>query len=106
VLFVLAVLAKVIWIESAWGWVLVAVAAVFEIGESFAWWAWSRRRRARVGVEALWGATAVVLTPCRPEGQVRIQGEIWKARCAEGADPGERVTVERVEGLTLVVRRS
>lgn len=105
-LFVLAVIAKALWIESAWGWVLVGVAAVVEIGETFAWWAWSRRRRARVGVETLPGSTAVVLTPCWPEGQVRIQGEIWAARCHDGADPGERVTVERVEGLTLFVRRA
>jgi membrane-bound serine protease (ClpP class) len=106
VLFVLAVVAKVLWIDSAWGWVLVGVAAVFEVGETFAWWAWSRRRHARVGVETLPGTPAVVLTACRPDGQVRVQGEIWRAVCEEGADSGDRVVVERVDGLTLTVRRA
>lgn len=105
-LFIAALAVKVIWIDSPWGWVLVGVAAVAEIGETFGWVVWNRRRRARVGVETLVGETAVVLTPCRPEGQVRIQGEIWQACCPEGVDPGEPVIVERVDGLTLTVRRS
>jgi membrane-bound serine protease (ClpP class) len=57
-------------------------------------------------VEVLVGATAVVLTPCRPEGQVRVHGEIWRAVCREGAEPEEKVVVERVDGLTLEVRRA
>jgi membrane protein implicated in regulation of membrane protease activity len=105
-LFILAVVAKMLWVEGTWGWVLIGVAAVIEIGESYAWLAWNRRRRARVGVETLIGATAVVLTPCRPEGQLRLQGEIWTARCEEGAVPGDEVVVERVDGLTLTVRRT
>jgi membrane protein implicated in regulation of membrane protease activity len=52
------------------------------------------------------GKTAEVLTPCRPKGQVRVDGELWEAYCAEGADAGEAVTIERLDGLTLVVRRS
>jgi membrane protein implicated in regulation of membrane protease activity len=104
VIFLLAVIAKIFWVEGPWGWVLIGVAAAIEIGESFLWLAWNRRRRARVGVEVLEGATAVVLSPCQPDGQVRIQGEIWAARCEEGAGPGEQVVVERVDGLTLTVR--
>lgn len=103
-LFVLAVLAAVLWVEGTLGWVLVGVAAVVEIGESFAWYWWSRRRRARVGAETLLGREAVVVLPCRPEGQVRIDGELWQARCEEGADTYERVVVERLDGLTLRVR--
>ena len=40
---------------------------------------------------------------CRPEGQVRIAGEIWRARCAAGADVGDTVGVREVDGLMLVV---
>jgi membrane protein implicated in regulation of membrane protease activity len=43
---------------------------------------------------------------CAPDGQVRIDGEIWAARCAEGCGAGEAVTVTGVEGLTLVVERA
>jgi membrane-bound serine protease (ClpP class) len=56
-----------------------------------------------VGVETMVGATATVITPCRPRGQVRVQGELWDARCERGADPGELVEVVGVDGLTLVV---
>lgn len=103
-IFAAALVAKLLWIESAWGWVLVGFAAVVDVGETFTFMWWSGRRRARVGAEALVGREAVVVTPCHPEGQVRLQGEIWKARCEAGADAGDRVTVEAVEGLTLLVR--
>jgi membrane protein implicated in regulation of membrane protease activity len=104
VLFVLAVVAAILWLRSPLGWILVGVAAAVEIGQTFFWVWWSgKRKRAKVGVEALLGRQAVVVLPCRPEGQVRVDGERWRARCAEGADPGETVTVEAVEGLTLVV---
>jgi membrane protein implicated in regulation of membrane protease activity len=36
---------------------------------------------------------------------VLVVGERWEARCAEGADPGERVSVVGIEGLTLIVRK-
>jgi membrane protein implicated in regulation of membrane protease activity len=43
------------------------------------------------------------VTPCRPEGQVRVAGELWGAMCRAGADVGDVVRIERVDGLTLVV---
>jgi membrane protein implicated in regulation of membrane protease activity len=46
----------------------------------------------------------VVITACRPLGQVRVDGEIWAARCESGADIGTAVRVEDRDGLTLVVR--
>jgi membrane protein implicated in regulation of membrane protease activity len=47
-----------------------------------------------------------VAVSCRPEGQVRVHGELWRARCEEGADAGDEVVVERLEdGLTLIVTR-
>ncbi len=103
-LFVVAVIAAVLWIPSPWGWVLVGGAAVVEIGETFVWVWWTRRRQPRVGVETFVGRSAVVMLPCRPLGQVRVDGELWQAQCEEGADPGETVLIERVEGLTLAVR--
>jgi membrane protein implicated in regulation of membrane protease activity len=38
-----------------------------------------------------------------PEGQVRINGEIWKARCEGGCDSGTAVVVRGIDGLTLEV---
>ncbi|HET7053320.1 MAG TPA: NfeD family protein [Solirubrobacterales bacterium] len=66
-----------------------------------------RDRPVRGGQEELIGASAEVRTPPDPEGQVAIAGAIWHARrMGDGVPlrPGDRVTVEAVEGLTLVVR--
>jgi membrane-bound ClpP family serine protease len=85
-------------------WALIAVGATLDIAESLGFLWWSRRRRAAVGVETLLGASGVVVTSCRPVGQVRVAGELWSARCEDGADPGETVTIDGVEGLVLAVR--
>jgi membrane-bound serine protease (ClpP class) len=61
----------------------------------------------RTGVEELIGAAAEARSAVDPDGQVFAQGTIWGARLADGASPvrtGDRVTVEAVDGLTLVVR--
>jgi membrane protein implicated in regulation of membrane protease activity len=103
VLLVLAIVAVLVWIERPWSYVVVGVAAAIEIGEAWFWWWLSHRRRPAVGVETLVGARATVVSPCRPLGQVRVQGELWEARCERGADIGEAVEVVAVERLTLVV---
>ena len=104
-LLVGAILLAVFVLPPGWGIFAIAGAAVLEVAETFLWIRLSRRRRPQVGVEALIGATADVVSPCRPDGQVRVQGELWRARCAAGADTGERVRVTALEGLTLVVDR-
>ncbi len=61
----------------------------------------------RTGSEELVDALAEARTPLAPEGQVWIEGALWKARLAGGegrVSVGDRVRVETVEGLTLVVR--
>jgi membrane protein implicated in regulation of membrane protease activity len=49
------------------------------------------------------GQVAQVVAPCHPTGQVRVLGELWEARCVEGADVGQAVRIEGLDGLTLVV---
>ena len=66
-----------------------------------------RRRPFRAGREQLIGAPAEVRTSLDPVGQVWIEGALWRARLGGGGPPprpGDRVTVEAVEGLTLRVR--
>jgi membrane protein implicated in regulation of membrane protease activity len=93
-------------VPASWDVPVVVAAGLVEVGEAFLWIRLSRRGRVKMGPETLIGATAEVVTPCRPNGQVRVQGELWQARCEEGADAGERVRVQALEGLTLVVERS
>ena len=74
-----------------------------EIGEATFWIRFSRRRRPATGAEALVGAEGVAASDCRPEGTVRVVGELWGAVCPEGVSEGEPVVVESVSGLTLRV---
>jgi membrane protein implicated in regulation of membrane protease activity len=71
--------------------------------ELMAWNRTVKHRRKAVGAQTLIGKDAVVSTPCRPVGQVRLDGEIWEARCDAGASQGDRVRVIGRDGLTLVV---
>jgi membrane-bound serine protease (ClpP class) len=102
-LFVGAVLLALFVVPEPWGLVLVIAAAVVEVGEYFFWAHLSRRRRIQMGAETLIGARAEVMSECRPLGQVRVQGELWRARCELGASPGETVRIVGREGLTLLV---
>jgi membrane protein implicated in regulation of membrane protease activity len=104
VLLVAAFLLALFYLPSPWGLVAVGAATVLEIGEAWLWWRWSHRRKPAIGLEAMIGASATVVDPCRPLGQVRIQGELWQASCDEGADPGDVVEVVGAEGLTLLVK--
>lgn len=88
-----------------WGALLVVGAAVVDVGESLFWIWLSKRRKASVGTEALIGRTAEVVRPCRPLGLVRLEGELWQARCEAGADRGEQVWVVALDGLTLQVEK-
>jgi membrane-bound serine protease (ClpP class) len=60
----------------------------------------------QTGREEMIGSVAEVRTSLDPEGQVWLGGALWRARLVgDGATarPGDRVVVEAVEGLTLVV---
>lgn len=60
----------------------------------------------RTGTEEMIGATAEARSAIDPEGRVWLGGTIWSARLAEAATPirlGDKVRVEAVDGLTLVV---
>ncbi len=51
------------------------------------------------------GAKGSAVTRLDPEGQVKVQGEIWRARADQGTiEPGTPVEVIGRQGLTLTVR--
>lgn len=59
------------------------------------------------GAESLVGATGVAISPLGPQGQVQMHGEIWRARVeGEHLLKDDRIEVVRIEGLTLIVRKS
>jgi membrane-bound serine protease (ClpP class) len=60
------------------------------------------------GRESLAGKEGYVVQRLNPQGIVQVAGEQWTASLAHGESPlkqGEKVVVERVEGVRLVVRR-
>lgn len=99
----IGLLLAILVLDSPWSWVVVGVAVAWEIAETTLLVRWSQRRQAAVGTEALVGRRAVVAADCLPDGQVRIAGELWGARCEAGASAGDEVVVRAVDGLTLVV---
>jgi membrane protein implicated in regulation of membrane protease activity len=105
VLLVGAIAVALLVLPPAWGIAVVAVAAAIEVAEVGFWIRFLRRYRVATGKEALIGSTAEVIEACAPRGRVRFRGEIWHAECQSRAEVGERVTVEGVHGLTLLVER-
>jgi membrane-bound serine protease (ClpP class) len=103
VLFLLGVLLALFVLPHPWGLVAVVTLGIVDLLETALFFWWSNRRRASVGVETLVGKRGVAISDLWPEGQVRLNGELWRARCEGGCDTGTDVVVRGVEGLTLVV---
>jgi membrane-bound serine protease (ClpP class) len=62
-------------------------------------------RKTVTGVEAMIGRRGRVVVALSPKGKVQIQGELWDAESVRGEIAiGADVTVESLDGLTLLVR--
>jgi membrane-bound serine protease (ClpP class) len=59
----------------------------------------TRHRKVHTGAEELIGARGEV----RSSDQVFVQGALWRARSDQPLEPGQKVVVREVEGLTLTV---
>jgi membrane-bound ClpP family serine protease len=65
------------------------------------------KKQAQVGQTSMVGTTGKVITKLAPEGMVKINGELWRARSTEGdISIGEDIIVSGEERLKLLVRRS
>ena len=83
--------------------IVLVLGAVGEVGEIVWGRRLARRWRPKTGVETLIGQPANVVVECRPQGQVRVNGELWEAECDAGADAGETVRIVGRRTLTLTV---
>jgi membrane-bound serine protease (ClpP class) len=101
--FLLVAIVLLILLPSPWNFVGFVVSLVLFGGEVLFWNRRVRGERVRSDISTLVGETGTVLSPCRPDGQVQVRGEIWEARCEAGADRGDAAVVVAVEGLTLLV---
>jgi membrane-bound serine protease (ClpP class) len=93
-------------LPQPWGWVTVLFAAAIDVAETAFFVRWSKRRRAAVGAETLVGRTAVVVRALAPQGQVKLDGEVWEARASAEVVPGDEVVVTGISGLVLEVQRA
>lgn len=88
--------------------VLIAMMAVWA---AFSVWLFifttrTLRRQVTVGLPSMVGTRGKVTSRLSPDGMIRIRGELWGARSAEGdIDTGEQVMVVGEDGLKLSVRR-
>jgi membrane protein implicated in regulation of membrane protease activity len=87
--------------------VLIVIVAVIVI--VYVWYLfWALRKKPATGVESLVGAKGVVYSETlATEGEVSINGVIWRARLANPSTgplkKGEEIVVSRFEELTLIV---
>jgi membrane protein implicated in regulation of membrane protease activity len=109
ILIVTILLVVLLGVPSPWDAVMIIAGCMLEVVEVVVLRRWSkridRRTRPTTGAAAMIGELARVVEPCRPLGMVELNGELWRARCEEGADPDETVEVEAIEKLTLIVSR-
>jgi membrane-bound serine protease (ClpP class) len=65
----------------------------------------AQKKKPTTGKEGLVDEVGVCVTPLKPEGTVRVHGELWNARAQSGTlREGDQVRVVAVEDLTLIVR--
>lgn len=101
--FVIGTALAFIILDWPWRGVAIAAAAAYEGLEILLWLRW-RKRRSITGAEAMVGATGKAISDLRPDGQVRVRGQIWNGHCPGGVSAGEDVVVAAVNGLRLEVR--
>ncbi len=63
----------------------------------------ARRRPVATGTEQLVGDHAEAVEDFEGKGRVRIYGELWNAVASTKVTQGQRLRVDRVDGLTLYV---
>jgi len=91
---------------NPWLIAVTAIGMVAFITISVIWGVRAHRNQIAAGREELVGRMAEVVTALDPKGVVFIEGERWTAVSEGGrAEPGEEVTVTKVDGLKLYVTR-
>jgi len=65
----------------------------------------SQLRRPSTGSEGMVGEEGEAVTDIDGKGKVHVHGELWDARSDRPVRKGEKVTVKRLDGMTLIVER-
>ena len=85
--------------------ILIIAFLVFEFVEHVVlpliWFIKDRNKRSNYGVTGMIGKTVEIKRWDKTEGQVLINGELWKAVCEVPLPAGGKAVIQDVEGLTL-----
>jgi membrane-bound ClpP family serine protease len=65
------------------------------------WLIKNRKKRSQYGVTGMIGKTVEIRRWNQTEGQVLINGELWRAECEIPLPVGSKAMIENIEGLTL-----
>ena len=105
-LLILVLILALVFLPLPWALLLIALTAVLELSLWFFGIRYSRRRRAQVGVQTMIGTVGEAITALTPDGQVKVDGEIWQAHGPPEIRAGDQVRITGVKGLTLEVERA
>ena len=105
-LLILALILALVFLPAPWAVLVIAMAAVLELCLWFFGIRYSRRRRAQVGVQTMIGTVGEAITSLTPDGQVKVDGEIWKAHGSAEIRAGDAIRITGIDGLTLEVERA
>jgi membrane protein implicated in regulation of membrane protease activity len=100
---VVGTLLSFIFLDPPWRYLTIIPLALWEVFEIYLWLKW-RKVKSITGAETYVGAVGRAVTDCNPNGQVRVRGQLWRAYCPEGAEAGDEIEVQAVDGLRLEVR--
>jgi len=68
------------------------------------WFIKNRNKRSNYGVPGMIGSVVEIKRWDKTEGQVLINGELWKADCEIPLTVGSNAVIHDVEGLTLKLK--
>ena len=89
-----------------WVIVLIILCIIAFLAITIIWGIRAHRFKIGAGKEEMIGKTAVVTTTLDPKGTVFVEGEQWTAISEEDRiEPGEEVTISRVDGLKIYVTK-
>ena len=66
----------------------------------------AQRKKPVTGTEGIVGEVGVAISNLKPDGEVKVHGEIWNAKSEHGEiKKGDEIVVVSVDNLKLMVRK-
>lgn len=99
---VIGAILALLFLEGPWRIIVPTLLLMTDVFSIIVWLRW-RKRPSVTGSEGLVGLRGIALTDCRPDGQVKVKGQLWKARATEPVYEGDEIVVVDSSSMTLEV---